>query len=216
MTKYLYILAFILVGTGCSSLKLSDSYTSKDFESYRGKRVLVISRTPDDSIRKAYENEIASSLRRKGISAKESHLSFPNLRKVDANDSEKIEQLVARFRREGFDILLLTALKDVQEQVKAQRSEGHNSLLDYYGNKYITLRGYYDDMHAPPKLPPLEIEESTTYLTSTTYSLEAVIYNLALEDKKRLLSVLTTEITNPSSGNSVQKAFAKLITNELK
>ncbi len=209
----IFVIFFI---NGCSSTKLVTSYKSDDFETIRGKKVLVISRTPLDGIRTAYELEIARNLKAKGVNAVASHLVFPDLKRIDNKTAERIAEVVAMFRKEGFDIILLTSLKDVQEQEILQKQGGYNSLTDYYGNQYVTLKGYYDDVNAPPKLPPMEIPETTTSQTLTTYVLEAVTYNLALEEEKRLLSVLTTEVANPDSGTAVRKGFGKKVAETLK
>ncbi len=199
---------------GCSSMKLSNSYKSDNFETQLNKKVLVISRTPLVDVRKEYEIEIANKLKAKNINAVASHLVFPNLKRIDNKTASRISEVVALFRKEGFDIILLTSLKDVQEQKVLQTQGGYSSLTDYYGNKYITLKGYYDDVNAPPKLPPLEMDETTTTQVLTTYILEAVTYNLALEEKERLLSVTTAEVTNPDSGKEVRREFAKLIASQ--
>ncbi len=216
-TYQFYLLTFsLLILSGCGGMKLSNSYKSDKFEAFRSKKMLVISRTPLKDVRKEYELEITKKLNNQGINAVASHEAFPDLKRVDNRTSEKIEEIIATFRQQGFETILLTSLKDVKEQEILQRQGGYNSLMEYYGNQYITLKGYYDDVNAPPRLPPLESPEEVTYRTETTYVLEAVMYNLVLEEEKRLLSITTAEITNPDSGKIVRKAFAKIVTNELR
>ncbi|WP_282117145.1 hypothetical protein [Cellulophaga baltica] len=210
------LLLSIILLSGCSGMKLSNSYKSDNFENLNEKKVLVISRTPLEDIRKEYELEIVSKLNSKGINAVASHIAFPNLKRIDNKTSERISDVISQFRNNGFDYILLTSLKDVQEQEILQKQGGYNSLNEYYGNKYVTLKGYYDDVNAAPRLPTQEIQETTTSILLTTYILEAVTYNLSLEEEKRLLSVTTAEVTNPDSGNAVRKAFAKILASELK
>ena len=83
---------------------------------------------------------------------------FPELKPLTNKTVDRIAQTIAMFRQEGFDIILLTSLKDVRELEVLRREEGFGSLLDYYGNKYLTLKGYYDDVSAPPKLDPVQRE----------------------------------------------------------
>ncbi|WP_298501590.1 hypothetical protein [uncultured Maribacter sp.] len=210
------LLLSILLFSGCSGMKLSNSYKSDSFENLNKKKVLVISRTPLEDIRQEYELEIVAKLKSKGINAVASHIAFPNLKRIDNNTSERISEVISQFRKEGFDHLLLTSLKDVQEQEVLQKQGGYSSLNEYYGNKYITLKGYYDDLNAAPRLPTREIEETTNIILLTTYILEAVTYNLSLEEEKRLLSVTTAEVTNPDSGKEVRRAFATILASELK
>ena len=205
-----------LILSGCSGMKLANSYKSDDFETLRNKKMLVIARTPIEDVRKAYEIDLVSKLKANGVNAVASHVAFPELKRVDNKTAERIADVIAMFRKEGFDILTLTSLKDVQELDVMRREGGYSSLNEYYGNKYLTLRGYYDDVTAPPRLGPKEMDEEITYTTETTYVLEAVTYNLGLEEEKRLLSVSTAEITNPDTGKGVRKAFAKIVANELK
>ncbi|WP_165395266.1 hypothetical protein [Flagellimonas allohymeniacidonis] len=175
----------------------------------------MVSRTPQEDIRKSYENEISRKLRSKGFNATASHLVFPNLKPLRNKTVERIAETIAMFKDEGFDILLLTSLRGVEEQEVLRRQEGYGSLLDYYGNKYITLKGYYDDVNAPPKLEPLNKELQPVTQKTVTFILEAVTYNLSLPEEQRLLSVVTTEITNPSTASSVKKGFAKIISEQL-
>lgn len=216
-TKFQFIALFLatLILPGCSGMKLSSSYKSDDFETFRNKKMLVISRTPIEEVRREYELEIVKKLRSKGVNAVASHIAFPDLKRIDNKTAERIAEVVSMFRQDGFDILLLTALKDVQEQEVLQKQGGYSSLTEYYGNKYVTLKGYYDDLNAPPKLPPLEMPETTTSQLLTTYILEAVTYNLDLSEEKRLLSVTTAEVTNPDTGKGVRKAFAIIVASEL-
>ncbi|WP_299429894.1 hypothetical protein [uncultured Maribacter sp.] len=210
------LLLSILLFSGCSGMKLSNSYKSDSFENLNKKKVLVISRTPLEDIRQEYELEIVAKLKSKGINAVASHIAFPNLKRIDNKTSKRISEVISQFRKEGFDHLLLTSLKDVQEQEVLQKQGGYSSLNEYYGNKYITLKGYYDDLNAAPRLPAREIEETTNSILLTTYILEAVTYNLSLEEEKRLLSVTTAEVTNPDSGKEVRRAFATILASELK
>ncbi len=212
----LFVVLVSLFFSSCSTMKLSDSYKSDGFETIRNQKILIVSRTPLDDVRKDYELAIAKQLQSKGMNAVASHVAFPSLERIDNKTAERIAEVVSMFRAEGFDIVLLTSLKDVQEQEILRRAGGYNSLPQYYSNKYITLRGYYDDVHAPPKLPPREQDPVTYVEKSTTFVLEAVTYNLALEEEKRLLSVTTAEVTDPDSGKGVRTAFAKLIAEELR
>lgn len=218
--KIRYQLFIAVLGTlalsACSGMKLSNSYKSDSFETIHEKKILVISRTPLEHVRTEYELEIANRLKAKGINAVASHVTFPKLKRIDNKTAERIGEVVAMFRKDGFDILLLTSLKNVQEQEILRQAGDYNSLPQYYGNQYITLRGYYDDVNAPPNLPPREQEAVTYVEKSTTFILEAVTYNLALDEEKRLLSVTTAEVTNPDSGKGVRKAFAKIVADELK
>ncbi|MGI9551840.1 MAG: hypothetical protein ACR2MT_11615, partial [Aurantibacter sp.] len=130
------ILAFLVLG--CSSMKLSDSYKSDDFDTIGSKKILVVSRTPLDDVRKAYELAITDKLKAKGINAVASHVAFPSLERLKNPTAERVSNVISMFRENGFDILLLTSLKDVQEQVIIQKQGGFNSLTEYYGNQYIT------------------------------------------------------------------------------
>ncbi len=214
---YLLLLALAaFLFSNCSSMKLASNYKSDNFETIRGKNILVVSRTPQNSIRKSYEEQISKALRAKGINATASHFIFPDLEPLTNKTVDRITNTIAMFRKEGFDILLLTSLKDIEEQEVLRREGEYITMLDYYSNKYITLKGYYDDVHAPPKLGPRETQLEPVTEKSVTFILEAVTYNLALVPDQRLLSVITTKTTNPSSGRAVRTSFANLIAEELK
>ncbi|WP_394970982.1 hypothetical protein [uncultured Croceitalea sp.] len=200
---------------GCSSMQHANSYKSESFDSIKNQNILVISRTPQESVRKSYEREISKQLRARGLNAAPSHLIFPDLQPLTNKTVERLAQTIAMFRNEGFEVILITSLKDVKEQEVLRNEEGFGSLLEYYGNKYVTLKGYYDDVNAPPKIYPLEMDYEPLPQKVVTFILEAVTYNLGLPDEQRLLSVVTTEFTNPKSASSIKKGFAKLLAEEL-
>ena len=111
---FLLVLTAIFLSS-CSGMQIASSYKSDDFETLRNKKMLVIARTPMEDVRKAYELDLVSKLKAQGINAVASHLAFPNLERIDNKTAERITEVIAMFRKEGFDILTLTSLKDVQE-----------------------------------------------------------------------------------------------------
>ncbi len=176
--QYIFLLVAAFFFAACSSMKLTRSFKSDSFDTVNNKKILVVSRTPQDDIRRAYEKEITKKLRAKGLNATASHVVFPDLKPLTNKTVERITNTISMFREAGFQILLLTSLKDVEEQEILRRREGYGSMLDYYGNEYVTLKGYYDDLNAPPKLPPLGTELEPTTKRTVTFVLEAVFENL--------------------------------------
>ena len=221
MKQIIGLLTLVLLFTGCSSVKVVDSWKADEITAMKDLKILVIARTDDMVGRQRFEQEIAERLRAEGIDATESYKKFPAMKHNDQLKEEEINQRIQIIKNEGFHGVVLTVLKDMSKEVVTSETGGYVSggyYPSYYGGYYGGFGGYYGRVYSPygygyggAYVP----SETRTY-TSETYHVETVIYNLDLEPGKQLQGVVTIDITDPKSASKVAPQYADAVAKQLK
>jgi hypothetical protein len=221
MKQILGLLTFALLFTGCSSIKVIDSWKADEINSMASSKILVIARSDDMVGRQRFEQEIADRLRAEGIDATESYKKFPAMKQNQELTEQEINDRIQIIKNEGFHGVVLTVLKDMSKEIVTSETGGYVSggyYPSYYGGYYGGFGGYYGRVYSPygygyggTYVP----SETRTY-TSETYSLETVIYNLDLEPGKQLQGVIAIDITDPKSASKVAPQYADAVAKQLK
>lgn len=189
---------FLLLLSSCSTTKLMDSWKGQSFDRLSDAKILVISQSAEANVRKSYETGIASKLRSKNIDAIESYLKFPLLQ--EAKTVEEQNQIVKQFEEAGITAIILTSLK--------QTIETQNGNLKVQSK---TPKGYEDKRSFDAKT----MTSSAIVLpTSKTYVLEGLIYDLTLQENEQLVNVCLVDVTDPDSGDKIEKNFTKIIADQ--
>lgn len=177
-----------------------DSWKEQSFDNLLTAKILVISQSVEENVRKSYETGIAKKLQAKHIDAVESHVLFPSLQ--EAKTTEKQTQIVKQFKEAGISAIIITSLKQTIEtqngNVKSQTKipKGYEGKMSFGSNTMNT---------------------STSVLpTSKTYVLEGLIYDLTLPEGEQLVNVCLVDVTDPDSPKKIQKAFTKIIVEQFK
>ena len=215
MIKNSIVLLFLVLFIGCGSIKLSNSWKSKDFQNITSKKIVVIAKSPDVEIRKSYEAVITKKLNDLGISAVESYKHFPNLEEKEERTQEEINQILGSFSKEGIEGIILTSLKNTIYQNNTSDSEKLDVPTAYQRKSFFTFKNYAD-LRELPGLDDLDFDDPVTEMESITYILEALIYDITLEKNEQLVGVNIIEITNPGSGRGVLNKFSKVLSTQFK
>jgi len=200
----------------CATVKMSDTWKSDKFNTIKNEKILVVSKSKDINVSKSYEKEIANRLRENGVDAIERHLKYPTLTDNLEQTKEDIDKIVAKFRLDGINGIVVTALKDVKVKTKIIKEGGYVPYSTYSDKAFISFRAYIDNINTLNKLPAMETVETTTILESKTYFLEAVTYNLSLEGDKQLVGVLQADVVDPENAKNVLKEFSKIVSKQFK
>lgn len=195
---FIISMSFILLS--CSSTKLMDSWKSQNFDSLSNSKVLVVSETPEIEMRKTYEIAIASKLRAQNLDAIESHIKFPSLK--ESNTPEEAAQTVQMFKDAGISGIILTSLKQTIETQNGGMARQTGIPASY--SEKASFGPNSNDSDIP------------IVSTSRTYVLEALTYNLALEEDKQLINVCLVDVTDPDSPDKIKKTFTKIVANQFK
>lgn len=216
--KLFSAIIILTIFSSCSNIKVLASWKADNVDDIRDNKILVIARTDDNQARIAFENEIAKSLKDRGINATTSFSVLPTKVKIGKGVTE--EQIVA-FRSflssEGYDGIVLSVIKDTKETTKTYTDGGYyaGATVPFYPGFYNGFYSYYYHPMAYSSFGTY-VEPSSTTTTYKTYVLETVAYDLTQEDGKQLVAVVTSKIENPQDVSRNAEEYTKKIVKALK
>lgn len=211
----LFSLCFLF---NCSSVKVLDAWKSDTVGAVKDNNFLVIARTNDKQVRIAFENEMVSRMSKSGFSSTASFTKFPSF-DIDRKPTEAdVEKFVELIKKDGFNGIVLTVLKDYQEETRITTEGGYyagGNYWGYYPRYYGGFRGYY---YHPASMSTLGnyVEERSTTSTSRIYIVETTVYDLEKSGEDQLMAVVTSKLDNPESASGIAKDYVKKITKSLK
>ena len=215
-------LLFFLAGflmTSCSSFKIIKSWKGETANEMQNKKILVIGRSADMDIRMAYENAITKKFTDAGYNAISSYTQFPDFNPVAKITEEQKQQIRNILEKNGYNGVVLTALKDYQEHTREIGAEKYDTQVIYGGMNYpINYGGFYNYFYLPGSFSVDQVSLKTegTTITSKLYILETVVYDLEQEEGKQLVAWITASIENPDNSPGVASAYANSIAKGFK
>jgi hypothetical protein len=159
---------------------------------------------------------MANDIRKAGFKATESYLKFNSMNPNKKVDPEKVQAMI---EKAGFKGVVMNVLKDYNESMVTEESGGYYAGgTTYYGGYPGYYGGFYGYYHNPYSYSTYGnyVPSSSTTRISKSYILETLIYNLDEPEGKQLVSVVTTQIIDPSSITKTAKDYSKLVFNSLK
>jgi hypothetical protein len=193
-----------------------DSWKGDNLATMSDKNILVIARTDNQQARIAIEEAMANDIRKAGFKATESYLKFNSMNPNKKVDPEKVQAMI---EKAGFKGVVMNVLKDYNESMVTEESGGYYAGgTTYYGGYPGYYGGFYGYYHNPYSYSTYGnyVPSSSTTRISKSYILETLIYNLDEPEGKQLVSVVTTQIIDPSSITKTAKDYSKLVFNSLK
>lgn len=209
--------AFILILTGCSSVNVLNAWKADDVSAIKDNNFIVIARTADTQARIAFENEIVKQLSEKGMKATASFTKFPKLNPDKEMTDERKDEILSILNNEGFNAVVLTVVKSVENLSKTTQDGGYYSGGNYYGyypRYYGGFNGYY---YHPMSYSTMGnyVPETYTTVSSKNYVLETVIYDLDEKEENQLVAVVTSKIEDPENASKTAAQYVKAITKSL-
>ena len=212
------LLALILVYNCGPSIKVTDTWSAPDAKDMYNDKFLVIARTDDLASRQMFEQELASQLNAAGIDATSSYIKYPNIKQNRKLTEADIADLVAMFKKDGYQGVVITVVKDVKTEIRTEESGGYTTggyYPSYYGG-YGGFGNYYGSYYSPYGYGGSYVPRSQRTYESEIYKLETVIYDLDRDANRQLVAVVSTNITDPGSASAVAGPYAKKVLNEFK
>lgn len=200
--KRILILLNILMLVSCSSTQFIDSWKNEEIIEFQPKKTLVIGLTQNLTARKIFEENLKKELMKKGLLAVESlsilESSFINSEKSEA----EIDMMIEGLSEKGFDAIIVTALKGVDEK--------KNYYPDYYTTSYRWTRFgkyyyRYQDIYYNPGY----------YNEYKVFHVETSLYKLQPTEGKSLVWVGAFNIVNPQSITSTVNDYINRIIKKL-
>ncbi len=218
MKKSIYLilsLTFTLLLSGCSSVKVLNSWKADDANTIKDNNFIVIARTANTQARIAFENEIVKQLTEKGMKATASFKKFPKLNPNQKLSEDRRDEIITTLKDQGFNAVVLTVVKDVEDLTKTTQEGGYYAGSNYDGYYPVYYGGFYNYYHNPMSYSSTGNYVEATYTTATShnYVLETVVYNLdETDDKKQLVAIVTSKLEEPVSSSQAASQYVKAIT----
>jgi hypothetical protein len=211
-------LAIFLLFSSCSSVKVIDSWKSDSISTIKDNNFIVVARANNLQAQIAFENEIVKQMKSNGYQATASYSKFgemkPNEPELES-DKEKFKKIL---ELEGFNAVILTVMKDYQEETRLEKEGGYYTGGNYYGYYPRYYSSFYPYYYNPISYHSMGnyVEETYTTNVSKLYILETTIYNLDESEENQLVAVITSKIDNPETASGAAKEYVKEISKKLK
>lgn len=208
----------------CSSSLLLSSWESEAYEKENLGKILVVTRSSDMDVRKAYEKRIADDLRAMNMNATEAYIAFPKLRKDGKRSEEEIKQIVSGFRKNGVETILLMSLKDKVEVEKGPTALSKGSVAPEKYKKFnvgfaniysVNSMGYLNST-LPARKGTNDQPGDIVTLRSTTYVIECLFYDITKQENRQLLATYEISVEDPKTSDEVLTNFAKTLMKTIK
>lgn len=215
MMKYKVFNLFMIIGAllltvSCGpSVKVTDTWKSPDISDTESDHYLVMARMDDLAGRQRFEQEISNRLREAGIDAAESYIKYPDLNLNMKMDPAQIDELQARFAKDGINGIILTVVKDMKTEINTTTSGG------YHSGYYHGFRGYYGSYYSPYGYGGAYVPASSRTYESEIYKLETVIFDLN-RTGDQMIAVISVNITDPKSATQVAPKYSEQLAKQFK
>lgn len=201
MKAHIYILVMLLLSS-CSSARLTNSWVSEIHKNYKPKKLLIIGLTDNKTGKRLFEEQLKKELTLRGVEGVESHTVFKPTFMNKIQTEEEIENEIKRLSREGFDAVLISAVKGIDEKVNYS---GDNFRVYYNWRRFGPYYYKYQNIYHTEGY-------STRY---KVYHIEASLFNLKENNDKSLVWVGSYDIVDPREVNATVNNYVKAIIKSL-
>jgi hypothetical protein len=203
MKSLIFILA-ITTFFSCSSIKTVDSWKSKNHADFKPQKVLIVGITENLTARRVFEEKLKEELNLRGIEAKESYEIFAPKFTSKKQTEEDIQEEIEKITKNGFDAILISAVKGVDEEI----IHNNNYYTNYYFRRHPFRRYYYlyQDVYF----------DTSYYNKYKIYHVETSLYKLKENKDKSLVWIISNKIIEPSSINTTVNEYVSVIIKTLK
>lgn len=192
------LILIVLLGMGCSSTELVDSWKNPDIVIFDASKVLIVGMTSNLKAREDYETKMKRHFTNRGVEAMRSIDLFD----VGFTDSERSEEELDEVEQslldKDFDAILFTKILGAEDKATFRKSM--NDLDSYYGTfkeDYISHQDiYYDENY---------------YDAYTVYHSETSLYCICVGKERELIWRGIIDITDPSNIKSAIDDYIKLV-----
>lgn len=201
MKVNIYILAVLLL-VSCSSSKVTNSWVSETHKNYKSKKILIIGLTENNTGRRLFEDHLKKELTLRGVEAVESYTVFQSTFTNRIQTEEEIENEIKRLSSEGFDAVLISAVKGIDEKVNYS---GDNFRVNYNWRRFGPYYYRYQNIY----------HTEGYYTRYKVYHIESSLFNLKENNDKSLVWVASYNIVDPREVNATVTNYVKAIIKSL-
>ena len=192
----------VLFLVSCSSTRIVDTLTNQEHLNYKPKKVLIVGVTENLTARRLFESKLKDEFTARGINAVESYNVFKPTFTNAKQTEEEIDEEVKRVSNNGFDSVLISAVKGVDEKVTYS---GDAYRTNYYWRRFGRYYYLYQDVYF----------DRGYYEKYNVYHIEASLYNLKENNDKSLVWVASYDIVDPNTINTTINDYVNAIIKSL-
>ena len=193
----------ILLVSACSSTRLVDSWKNPELVSFEPKKMLVVGITDNLTARKIFEEKLKNAFILRNIYAVESMAILNDGFTGSKKSEEEIDKMVKKIADQGFDTVVITSVKGVDERV--DYSTYYYPTIGYRWSRFGRYYYWYQDIYYRPQY----------YDSYKVYNVETVIYNINADDTKSLVWVGALNLVDPQSITSTVNEYVNKIIKQL-
>jgi hypothetical protein len=199
-TIYFFLLFSVVIGSGCSTSRITNSWKESNAAAKPYKKILVLGLVgePDRTFRMKMEEHMAGDLNDLGYNAVSSIQQYGPKAFEGMKEKEAIQQLADQ----GFDAVVTIVLLN---KSKEKYYTPGNIYYSPYSSYHMRLWGYYTIMYDRVYSPDYYTEE-------TKYFWESNLYDL---DDWKLLYSVQSESFEPESARSLAHEYGLMIVNDM-
>ena len=110
MKSFYYIVALLLL-TGCSTARMTDTWVNKEYTNYQPKKVLIVGLTDNLIARKMFEEQLKTELINRGIDAVESYdvfkPTFTSLKQTEEDIEKEVKRISKITIGDVLDVIII-------------------------------------------------------------------------------------------------------------
>jgi hypothetical protein len=200
MKKLYYTAIFLVILSGCSSLKITNSWKAQDavFQNYSKVLVLGLIREADRNLQQNMENHLTGDIKSLGYNAASSIQEY-GPKSFDKMDEETA---INKLKNSGVDAIITIVLLDKEKERKYIPG---NMFYTPYGSYYNRFWGYRSALYQ-------RIYEPGYYVTSTKYFWESNLYDMHTQ---KLVYSVQTQSFDQSDTESLAHQYGQMIVNNM-
>ena len=196
--KKIVLITGLLFITACSSTKIVVSWKNQEITSFEPKNILVVGMTNNLKVRKIFEEELKKAFLLRNINTVKSTTIFDETFTHSEKNEEEIRKMIKKLSSDGFDTILITSVKGVDEK--------QNYPIDYYTIDFLIKRfGNYYYKFQEIYYTPLYYE------VYRIYHVEASIYKINEKENKSLIWVGAIDVKPKTVESTVKEYVASII-----
>jgi len=205
MKRITFIIGFLFL-TACSSTKFVDTWRNEEITSFQPKKLLVVGMTDNLTARKIFEEELKNSFLLRNINAVEGETIFDKTFTDSKKSEEEIDEIVKRIAEDGFDSVLITAVKgiDGKPTYMTTITTGYYD-LNYHWRRFERYYYRFQDVYYRPNY----------YEAYKVYHVETSIYNINENENKSLIWVGLLDVVDPQAITRTVKDHVASIIKQL-
>jgi hypothetical protein len=193
----------MLLLAACSSTQFLDSWKNKEITSFEPKKVLVVGITDNLTARKLFEEKLKNAFILRNIYTTESMAVIDNGFSTSKKSEEEIDTMIKKIANEGFDTVVITSVKGVEERV--DYSSYYYPSIGYRWSRFGRYYYWYQDIYYTPRY----------YDYYKVYNVETVIYSINENDTKSLVWVGAMNLVDPQKINTAVNDYVENIIKQL-